>query len=138
MERSCIMIKRSLIRNALLTITVAATLAVATSASAVTWRGWNTHAKGYPNTVALEHFAKNITEATDGRVTAQIYNNAVLGDQTDAIQQVITGALAFGNFNMSPMGQYVPQANIVSLPFLFKDVEQQHHVMDGEIGDKIA
>ncbi len=129
---------KSILRTVALTATVLAGLSLSVSASAVTWRGWNTHTKGYPNTVALEHFAKTITTRTDGRIQAKVYNNAVLGNQIDAIQQVISGALQFGNFNMSPMGQYVPQTNIVSLPYLFTSVEQQHHVMDGPIGAKLA
>lgn len=109
-----------------------------TSASAATWRGWNTHTQGFPNTVALEHFVKAIAEQTHGKIKGKVYNNAVLGDQTDAIQQLQSGAIQFANFNMSPMGEFVPATNIVSLPYLFKDTTQMHEQMDGALGKKLA
>jgi TRAP-type transport system periplasmic protein len=109
-------------------------LVAAGTASAAEWRGWNIHAPGFPNTVALEHFAKNVGERTKGALTLKVYNNGVLGDQPDAIEQTRNGALDFANFNLGPMGPMVPMTNVVSLPFLFSSEEQMHHVMDGKIG----
>lgn len=129
---------KSIIRYTLLTTTALAGLALAASASAATWRGWNIHNPNYPNSVALKHFAQTITQKTGGDIQATVYNNAVLGDQTDAIQQVMSGAINFANFNMSPMGQYVPKTDVLSLPYLFDSVSQMHHVMDGPIGDQFA
>ena len=113
-------------------------VAAASPAMAKGWRGWNIHAPGYPNTVAMEDFAKAVTAKTDGGIKAQVYNNAVLGDQPDAIEQTRSGALDFANFNMGPMGPIVPMTNVLSLPFLFNGVEQMHHVMDGPIGQKFS
>lgn len=117
---------------------VMALIAFALPAQADNWRGWNIHPDGYPNTVALEEFAEAVEEQTEGRVTPRVYNNAVLGDQSDAIEQTRNGALDFANFNMGPMGPIVPETNVFSLPFLFNDVEHMHTVMDGEIGERFA
>ncbi|WP_438767077.1 TRAP transporter substrate-binding protein [Kushneria sp. TE3] len=107
-------------------------------AQADNWRGWNVHPPGYPNSEALDSFVKDVTEKTDGRVNAKIFHNGVLGDQPDAIEQTRSGALNFANFNMGPMGPIVPETNVLSLPFLFKDIDAMHHVMDGEIGERFA
>ena len=127
---------KTLIRTASLTALIGA--ATLTSAAAANWRGWNIHPEGYPNTVALEHFAKEVTAKTDGRVKAQVYNNGVLGTQPDAIDQLRNGALNFANFNLGPMGEFVPSVNILSLPFLFTGVDQMHAVMDGPIGKRFS
>ena len=111
---------------------------IAVPAVAEDWRGWNIHPEGYPNTVALESFAKDVAEKTDGRIEPTVYNNATLGDQPDAIEQVRNGGLDFANFNMGPMGQIVPATNVLSLPFIFRDVDQMHTVMDGEIGQQFS
>lgn len=127
--------------SSLMRTTAIAAVAVAafvTQAVAEDWRGWNIHPEGYPNTIALEQFAKDVTEKTGGEVTAQVYNNAVLGDQADAIDQLRNGALDFANFNLGPMGEFVPEVNVLSLPFLFTSVEQMHAVMDGPIGQKFS
>ena len=117
---------------------VAVLVAIALPAQAEDWRGWNIHPDGYPNTMALEEFADAVAEQTEGRVNPRVYNNAVLGDQSDAIEQTRNGALDFANFNMGPMGPIVPETNVFSLPFLFNDVEHMHTVMDGEIGERFA
>ncbi|WP_280569729.1 TRAP transporter substrate-binding protein [Chromohalobacter sp. 296-RDG] len=102
------------------------------------WRGWNIHPSGYPNSEALESFAKEVAEKTDGRVEPKVYHNAVLGDQPDAIEQTRSGALDFANFNMGPMGPIVPTTNVLSLPFIFNSVDNMYEIMDGEIGDRFA
>ncbi|WP_121062515.1 TRAP transporter substrate-binding protein [Chachezhania antarctica] len=111
---------------------------VAAPAFADDWRGWNIHPEDYPNSIALETFAAEVAEKTDGRIEPQVYHNAVLGAQPDAIEQVRNGGLDFANFNMGPMGQIVPATNVLSLPFIFQDVDQMHKVMDGEIGERFS
>ncbi|MFG6138743.1 TRAP transporter substrate-binding protein [Halomonas sp. B23F22_10] len=117
---------------------VGAASAASTSALAEQWRGWNIHPPSYPNSVALESFADEVAEKTDGRIEPKVYHNAVLGDQPDAIEQTRNGALNFANFNMGPMGPIVPATNILSLPFIFKSPDDMYRVMDGEIGDRFA
>lgn len=111
---------------------------VAAPAIADQWRGWNIHPEDYPNSIALETFAAEVAEKTEGRIEPEVYHNAVPGDQPDAIEQVRNGGLDFANFNMGPMGQIVPATNVLSLPFIFKDVDQMHKVMDGEIGQRFS
>ena len=67
---------------------LAAVILGSTSIAALSadWRGWNIHPEGYPNTVALEEFAAAVEAATDGRVTAEVFNGGVLGSQPDAIE----------------------------------------------------
>ncbi|UYG00746.1 MULTISPECIES: TRAP transporter substrate-binding protein [unclassified Halomonas] len=128
----------SIRRQTVMAFTSVTLLAAAVSAQADDWRGWNIHPDGYPNTVALEAFAEAVDERTEGRVSPRVYNNGVLGDQSDAIEQTRNGALDFANFNMGPMGPIVPETNVFSLPFLFTDVDHMHTVMDGEIGERFA
>lgn len=110
----------------------------ASQASADSWRGWNIHPEGYPNSVALDAFATDVAKGTDGRLELTVYHGGVLGSQPDAIEQARHGALDFANFNMGPMGEFAPTANILSLPFLFNDVAHMHRVMDGPIGAKFS
>ncbi|WP_165856029.1 TRAP transporter substrate-binding protein [Marinobacter sp. JSM 1782161] len=112
--------------------------AMALPVQAEQWRGWNIHPPGYPNSEALESFAEEVAEKTDGRVEPKVYHNAVLGDQPDAIEQTRSGALDFANFNMGPMGPIVPATNVLSLPFIFNSVDDMYRIMDGEIGQRFA
>jgi tripartite ATP-independent transporter DctP family solute receptor len=107
-------------------------------AQAAEWRGWNIHVDGYPNTVAMDKFAELLSEKSGGKLTLKMFHSGVLGNQPDAIEQVRLGALEIGNFNLGPIGPIAPEANVVSLPFIFKDMAHMHRVLDGVGGDKIS
>jgi len=60
------------LKNKLKALTLGATLAVVASASnAAELRAWNIHVEGYPNTLAMESFAKAVAEGTNGDVTVK-------------------------------------------------------------------
>lgn len=129
----------SLIRN-IGSAAVAVTLAVSLSGAvdAAEWKGWNIHKPGYPNTVAMDKFAELLAAKTDGRYTLKMFHSGVLGNQPDAIEQLRIGAVEIGNFNLGPIGPIAPEANVVSLPFIFKNEEHMHRALDGEPGEKIS
>lgn len=107
-------------------------LALPISVSAETWRGWNIHPEGYPNTVALDQFVAEVAENTD--IEIQMFHGGVLGSQPDAIEQVRNAGLEVGQFNLGPMGPIIPTTNVVSLPFIFNNVPHMHRAMDGDVG----
>jgi tripartite ATP-independent transporter DctP family solute receptor len=119
--------------------TVALTLSVtALAAQSAELRAWNIHVDGYPNTIAMDKFAELVDEKTEGRVTIKNFHGGVLGSQPDAIEQVRLGGIEVGNFNLGPIGPIVPEANVVSLPFIFKDMGHMHRALDGEAGQQIS
>ena len=71
-------------------------------------------------------------------MTLKTYHNGVLGSQPDAIEQIRLGIIDFGEFSLGPMGQAVPETNVVSLPFIFKSIPQMFRLMDGAVGDAIG
>ncbi|WP_300015131.1 TRAP transporter substrate-binding protein [uncultured Roseobacter sp.] len=111
---------------------------MATAAQAENWRGWNIHTDGYPNTVAMDKFAELLEEKTGGEITLQMFHGGTLGNQPDGIEQVRIGGLEIGNFNLGPIGPIAPSANVVSLPFIFKDVDHMFRVLESEGGEAIA
>jgi len=117
----------------------AAALAVmGCAADAADWRGWNIHVDGYPNTVAMDKFAELLAEKTGGEISLQMFHGGTLGSQPDAVEQVRLGGLEVGNFNLGPIGPIVAEANVVSLPFVFKDVPHMFRVLESEGGKAIA
>ncbi|OUD08399.1 C4-dicarboxylate ABC transporter [Marivivens niveibacter] len=115
-----------------------AALLMGTAAGAETWRAWNIHSDGHPNTAAMDRFAELAAEATGGELEISVYHGGVLGSQPDALEQVQLGAIDVGNFNLGPIGPIVKEANLVSLPFIFKDVPHMFRVLDGEAGEIVS
>ncbi|WP_299371918.1 TRAP transporter substrate-binding protein [uncultured Tateyamaria sp.] len=107
-------------------------------AAADTWRAWNIHNDGHPNTAAMDKFAELVNTATGGELTVEVFHGGVLGSQPDALEQVRIGAIEVGNFNLGPIGPMVKEANLVSLPFIFKSVPHMFRVLDGEAGEIMA
>nr|WP_300309421.1 TRAP transporter substrate-binding protein [Halomonas sp.] len=129
---------RPVLRSTALASAITIALLGATQVQAEQWRGWNVHPPEYPNSVALDSFAAEVAEKTEGRIEPKVYHSGVLGDQPDAIEQTRNGALDFANFNMGPMGPIVPATNVLSLPFLFNSEEDMYRLMDGDIGQRFA
>jgi tripartite ATP-independent transporter DctP family solute receptor len=116
-----------------LVITMIAAFAV--SVQAAEWKGWNIHVAGYPNTIALDKFAELLSQKSGGKMKLKMYHAGTLGSQPDAIEQVRMGGLEIANFSLGPVGPIVPEANVVSLPFIFKDTEHAWRVLDGKAGE---
>jgi tripartite ATP-independent transporter DctP family solute receptor len=122
----------------LLGMAAAVCIAVPAGTAQAEWKGWNIHKAGYPNTIAMQKFAELLKAKSGGRITLKMYDAGVLGSQPDAIEQVRIGGLQIANFNLGPLGPIVPEANVVSLPFIFKDMGHMHRVLDGKGGDIIS
>ncbi|WP_100367173.1 TRAP transporter substrate-binding protein [Yoonia maricola] len=118
--------------------TAAALSFVASAAVAEEWRAWNIHSDGHPNTAAMDRFAELVADKTGGEVSVEVFHGGVLGTQPDAIEQVQLGAIDVGNFNLGPLGSIVNEANLVSLPFIFRDVDHMFRVMDGPAGEQVS
>jgi tripartite ATP-independent transporter DctP family solute receptor len=110
---------------------------VSLNVSAMPWQGWNIHSSGYPNTIAMDRFSALLEDKSGGLITLQMLHGGALGSQPEAIEQVRRGDLVIGNFSLGVIGPIVPEANILSLPFLFKSIGHMHRVMDGPVGDVI-
>ncbi len=119
----------------LLGAATALSLVCSIATAAESWRAWNIHNDGHPNTAAMDRFAELVDEATKGEIKVEVFHGGVLGSQPDAIEQVRIGAIEIGNFNLGPIGPMVKEANLVSLPFIFKSVPHMFRVLDGEAGD---
>lgn len=118
------------------TAVVATSALLAVSSAHADWKGWNIHVPEYPVSAGMDKFTSLVEANTS--IKAKTFHNGVLGNQSDAIKQVQLGGLDFAVFNLGPMGPIVPATNVVSLPFVFKDMDHMHRVMDGPFGDKLS
>ncbi|GIX08486.1 TRAP transporter substrate-binding protein [Elioraea sp.] len=120
-------------------LAAAAALAIAAApAVAQEWRGWNIHVPDYPNSKGLDRWAELVAQRTNNRIRMRMFHSAQLGQQDEAIQQLRLGAIDVANFNITPLNNLVPETQVLTLPFIFRDVGHSHRVVDGAVGDAIA
>lgn len=110
----------------------------AAPAAAQEWRGWNIHAADYPNGIGMDAFTRIVGERTNNRIRMRTFHSAQLGQQDEAIQQMRLGTIDFANFNLSPFNNLAPTTNVVTLPFLFRNVAHMQAAIDGPAGAAIA
>ena len=97
----------------------------------------DTQAAGYPTVRALEQMGQLIQERTQGRHSLRIFHSSQLGEEKATIEQTRIGAIDINRTNVAPLGSFIPEANVLALPFLFRSVDHLHNVLDGPIGDDI-
>ena len=122
----------------------AAGVAVATGAfhqaaaqAKVVLKATDVHPLGYPTVEAVERMGKKLEQATQGRISIQMFPSMQLGGEKEMIEQAQLGALQLARISVGPMGPLVPEFNVFNLPFVFRDVVHMEKVIDGDIGAEL-
>ena len=91
----------------------------------------------HPVNKALTYFADQVAEKTKGEVKITVYPAGQLGQEKDYIEGVKVGAIEITKVSSAPLGQFSPSLQVVSLPFIWRNAEHQHNVLDGDIGGRL-
>src|SRR3984893_9819515 len=95
------------------------------------------HPAGYPTVVAVEHLGKKLEQATNGRLSVQMFASMTLGGEKEAIEQAQIGAIQFARVSVGALGPVIDDLNVVNLPFLFRNTAHMQKVIDGGIGQEL-
>ena len=88
--------------------------------------------------IALEQFEKEVEEKTNGAVQVELYGDAQLGNATDTIEGMQLGTIECAFASTAAVSQFVPEFYYVDAPFIFRDADHAHAVVDGEVGQIIG
>lgn len=92
---------------------------------------------GYPTVAATENLGKKLADATNGRLSVQMYPSMQLGGEKETIEQTQIGAIQLLRVSAGTMGPIVDDINVVNMPFLFKNTAHAEKMMDGPIGQEL-
>ena len=95
------------------------------------------HPEGYPTVQAVENMGKKLEQATNGRLSIQMYASMQLGGEKEMIEQAQVGAIQFARVSVGTLGPVVDDLNVLNLPFLFRDTAHMNKVVDGPIGQQL-
>jgi len=113
---------------------VAACLGLAAPAAARDFRAADTQTEDYPTVQALIFMDQLVNERTGGRHRIRVFHSRQLGEEKETIEQTRVGAIDLNRTNVAPIGSYVPEANVLALPFLFRSMDHLYRVLDGSVG----
>lgn len=82
-------------------------------------------------------FCEDLEKRTSGRYKCQQFPNSALGGEREMIEAVQLGTLDVVNTSTGPVGNFVPEVNIVDIPFLFRDYDHARKTLDGQIGQDL-
>ncbi len=113
-----------------LAATFASPLAMAQSAMKISISvGQNSH-----QGVGIDTFAKEVEARTGGRYKVQTFYSGSLGGERESIEAVQLGTQELTFTSTGPVPNFVPEARILDIPFLFRDKAHARLVLDGPIG----
>ncbi|MDC6117377.1 TRAP transporter substrate-binding protein [Serratia rubidaea] len=96
------------------------------------------HPEGYPNVVAVQHLGDKLKAATQDRLELKTFPGGMLGDEKQMIEQAQIGAIDMIRVSMAPVAAILPEIEVFTLPYIFRDETHLHKVLDGEIGKEIG
>ena len=94
----------------------------------------HTTTEDHPYTLGMVRYAQLVRERTGGRVAIQIHHSRQLGDERQVVEGLQLGTIHLTVTSTGPLGGFIPEMNVLDLPFLFRDASHAYKVLDGEIG----
>jgi tripartite ATP-independent transporter DctP family solute receptor len=91
-----------------------------------------------PTGQAAERFAEIVSEKTNGRLRIQVFPANQLGGNRELVEQTSLGALDISLSGLGVLGYLSDGYNLMQVPFLFRDQEHAHAIVEGVIGEEIA
>lgn len=91
-----------------------------------------------PGHVSTVEFGRLIKEATKGRVEVQVFPNGQLGSERELMEGLLLGNVDVIKPASPVVGNFVPEMNVLNMPFLFRDEAHLEKVMVGPFYEKLS
>lgn len=82
-----------------------------------------------------ERLAKDVGEASGGKLKVNAFIGSQLGSEQDTISQVARGRIDMGSYSITATSLLVPEIALLNIPFLFKDSAQIDCVLDKHVAE---
>ncbi|MCJ8150162.1 TRAP transporter substrate-binding protein [Shinella sedimenti] len=92
---------------------------------------------GHPTHIGLLKLAELVKERTDGKVVIQVYPDRQLGEEREMVEGLQLGTVEMTVVSTGPVVNFVPEAGVLDLPFLFENSAHAYKVFDGDIGKEL-
>jgi tripartite ATP-independent transporter DctP family solute receptor len=79
-------------------------------------------------------FADEVSKRSGGRYQIEQYPNSALGGEVEMLKAVQLGTVDMAFITGAPLPNFVPEIGVFNIPFLFRDSNHAHAVLDSEIG----
>jgi TRAP-type transport system periplasmic protein len=85
----------------------------------------------HPGNQAAKMFAENVEKRTNGAIKILVFPNNQLGSPPELLEQQVLGVIDMSMPTHGTLDKYSKKFAVVMLPFLFRDLQHAHKVIDG-------
>lgn len=104
----------------------------------ITYRYAELAETNHPLTEDAHFFADRVSELSGGRINIEIYDNAQLGAEKEAVQGTQMGSIDFVRATTTLLADFnLPMLNVMGLPYIFQNREHCWNVLSGDIGKEV-
>jgi len=93
----------------------------------------------HPFHVAAEEFKEEVEEKSDGLIEVEIFPSGQLySSEREAVEAVQLNNVEMTRVAAPALAGFIPEFSVLSLPFLFDDLDDAHAALDGELGEHLT
>ncbi|MFP4844958.1 TRAP transporter substrate-binding protein [Winogradskyella sp. PE311] len=91
----------------------------------------------HPVHKGIVEFQKALEKKSNGTLIVKIFPDAQLGSEREVLELLQIGSVAATKVSAATLSNFVPEYNVLGIPYLFRDKQHQFEVLEGEIGKSI-
>jgi tripartite ATP-independent transporter DctP family solute receptor len=103
----------------------------------ITLRIAHTTAPTHPYTTMAQKLAEQVKAKSNGTITMTIHPASQLGGERDLMEGMQVGTVDLVSCSLGVAASFVPELNVLNLPFLFKDAKHYTEITRGPIGQRL-
>jgi tripartite ATP-independent transporter DctP family solute receptor len=99
---------------------------------------WNTSDNtDDPYAIAAREFKTAAESKSNGKITVELYPNEQLGKERDVFEGMSMGTVDMAVMTNAPISGFVPQFQVLDLPYIFTSEEEAYEILDGDLGKEL-
>lgn len=103
----------------------------------ITMRIAHTTAPTHPYTTMAQKLADSVKSKSNGSMVITIHPASQLGGERDLMEGLQLGTVDMMSCSLGVAASFVPELNLMNLPFLFRDAKHYTEVSNGPIGQRL-
>jgi tripartite ATP-independent transporter DctP family solute receptor len=103
----------------------------------ITLRIAHTTAPTHPYTTMAQKLAEQVKAKSNGAMTMTIHPSSQLGGERDLMEGLQLGTVDMMSCSLGVAASFVPELNVLNLPFLFRDAKHYSEIVKGPIGQRL-
>jgi len=90
-----------------------------------------------PEGMGATAFAEEVKKRSNGRLELRLHPGGALGGEREMLEGLQLGTVDLAMPATAVVGNFVPEVQILDIPFLFRDIDHAYLVLEGPIGQEM-